>query len=93
MAELIGALLITFLISRGFRTVFRKKSPPVQMLAPHALTLLTTTVLGGFGMADGGPLQFRRAFLTYLLPVIVWLVVDLVRDYRRAKAASQPSQP
>lgn len=52
MAELIGALLITFLVSRVFNAVLRKKSPPVRMLVPHALTLLLATVLGGLGMAE-----------------------------------------
>lgn len=60
------------------------------MLGPHAVTLALITVLAGFGMADGGAPKFGRAFLAYLPAVVVGLIVDLVRDYRRTKAATQP---
>jgi ACR3 family arsenite efflux pump ArsB len=71
LADFIGALLITFVISRGFRRVFKRLGVLVRVAASHAATLALAVLIGGFGLADGGPPQFTSAFLQYAPAVAV----------------------
>jgi hypothetical protein len=88
----IGALVITFLISRLVRRfAFRQAAGADRVIGPNLATLVIATVLGAFGMADGGSPAFSRAFLRYILPVAIWTVVDAIRE-RRASSGKQ-SQP
>jgi hypothetical protein len=48
----------------------------------NAIALLIATLLGGFGMADGGPPQFqKKAFVSYLLAVLISYVWDVQGEY------------
>ncbi|WP_441967017.1 hypothetical protein [Microvirga sp. 2MCAF38] len=50
----------------------------------NGLTLFISTVLSAFGHADGADPNFQNAFAAYVIPQIIWLVIGLVREGRRA---------
>jgi hypothetical protein len=88
IASMMGALIPTALLAFFFEWTLRR---PIAATVPRVVTanvvsLAITTVIAGFGLADGGPPVFDRAFLQYLLPQAVWLVVMLILT-RRRKAA------
>jgi hypothetical protein len=41
------------------------------------MALVIATLIGGLGMADGGSPKFSNAFVGYLLPQAIWLVIWL----------------
>jgi hypothetical protein len=93
IGTLIGALLITFVVSRLLRRfAFRKVTGARKVLAPNIGALIVASIIGAFGMADGGSPAFGRAFLTYLLPVVIWTVVDAVRE-KQSATSTQPQPP
>ena len=86
IGSLIGALIITLLLSRVFRKwPFGRARGLMKAVGPNVLTLVLATVLGGFGNADGGSPQFLRAAGLYVLPVCLWTIVDLARGGRGGK--------
>ncbi len=71
LAFFVGALVITWAISRiTRRLLFRKSTGWVRAVGPNAVTLAVSAAFGGVGMADGGPPQFLLAFVRYLPPVL-----------------------
>jgi len=48
----------------------------------NAIALLIATLLGGFGIADGGPPEFqKKAFVSYLMTVLISYVWDVQGEY------------
>jgi hypothetical protein len=48
----------------------------------NAIALLIVALLGGFGIADGGPPEFqKKAFVSYLLAVLISYVWDVQGEY------------
>lgn len=91
IAFMLGGLIVTFLVSRLVRnTVLRKLPDPPRALASGAITLAITTVLGGFGMANGGKPNFVGPFALYFIPTAIWVVVDMWRDRHRAGSSDAP---
>ena len=84
LAEFLGALFITYFISRLFRLVFKAKHEPTRSVLAVGATLFLAVLLGGYGFADGGPPQFGHAIALYTPAVLLWLL----RDYVRAKKAA-----
>jgi hypothetical protein len=52
----------------------------VRVAASHAATLALAVLIGGFGLADGGPPQFTSAFLQYAPAVAVWSIYSCPID-------------
>jgi sugar phosphate permease len=84
-----GALIITLLVSRLFRRAFKGKVEPMRSVLAAAVTLILMVTLASFGMADGGPPRFGYAFTIYGPAVLLWFIVDCVRD-RRPKPQAPP---
>lgn len=82
LARLVGALVVTFLLSRLVRLGFRHRVGLTKHVAVHAVTLAIAAILGGFGMADGGDPAFGSALIGYLPAVLVWLGFDAFSDRR-----------
>jgi hypothetical protein len=83
-----GALVITLLVSRLFRRVWRSRPEPSRSLLAAGTTLLLAVALGAFGFAEGGRPRVGYALALYLPAVVVWLVMDVVRG---RKAAAPPA--
>ncbi len=81
LVVLAGAFVPCFLVSRLFLWLTRKWTGGGnwRVLACHAGSLAVATVLGGLGMADGGPFAGAQALQTYALPQLVLFIVDLWR--------------
>jgi hypothetical protein len=80
IGQFVGGLVATYLLSRlclWAAAKFNRSWPGI--LAAHGGSLALATIVAGYGYADGGPPQFFYAFSAYLLPQVVWLVVDLIR--------------
>ena len=77
LGALFGALVITLLVTRLFRRVWRSRPEPTRSLLAAGATFLLAAALGAFGFADGGPPRFGYAVALYLPPVVLWLIVDL----------------
>lgn len=79
IGQLVGAFIITFLLSRLALYLLRRWDGGTNKLAAaHGGTLAVSWVLSAFGHADGGPPDWS-AGIVYAVPVVVWFVVDLVR--------------
>ncbi len=80
IAFLIGALIGTFFVSRlALLAVKRMGYNAGRLFVGHAASFAAITVIGGYGFADGGEPQVLGAGLTYALPQLFWLAVDLLR--------------
>lgn len=84
IAAFAGGLVITFLVSRLVRVLFKSRPDPGRSLIAAGVTLVVAVVLGGFGFADGGAPKFGSSLALYLPAVLVWLAVDVLRA-RKAK--------
>lgn len=80
MAQLIGALLPTLLISRLILWLGKRMRGGAypDLIIAHAISLAICFVISAFGAADGGPPKWMAGF-AYLLPQLFWLIFDLVR--------------
>ena len=69
---LIGGLFLMIILMSIWRWVLSRWLS--GLLLPVVATISafsTATLIGGFGMADGGPPQFWLAFTKYLIPALV----------------------
>lgn len=83
---LLGALLPTGFLSRLFLWLLKRRDGGVlKLLVANLASLAVAAVIGGFGLADGGPFAGTRALALYALPQAVWLLIDLVMYWRRNK--------
>jgi hypothetical protein len=72
IAGFLGALLVTYLLMRLYRLVFKSLAWNSRTTAAFVATMITCTLLGGFGFAYGGQPVFAQAFFTYILPSVIW---------------------
>jgi len=80
LAEIIGALLPTFLISRFTLWLMRSWDGGAQrLIVAHSGALLISTLIGGMGMADGGAFAPVPAFLIYAPAQAIWFFADWLR--------------
>ena len=84
LAFLVGCLLGTYLLLRLLMLVCRKlrrrPNGALEIASMGILTLAVSTVVGGYGMKDGGPEPlFYHAFFTYYGPAMTVTVIELVR--------------
>lgn len=83
---MIGGLIPTFLISRLYLWLTKTWNGGVRRLyVVHGISLITTALIAGMGMADGGAFVPLKAFVLYVVPQSVWLIFDIFRS----KKASQ----
>jgi hypothetical protein len=88
---LVNVLLPTFLSSRLFLWLSRKRAPGVpRLLGVHLAALALCCLLEGLGNEYGVPSPFQKAFGDYLIPQIAWFVFDLAILAIRRKSAPQP---
>ncbi len=79
--SLIGGFVMVGLVSRVLeRTLFRKAVARVRILAPNVSALMLATVIGGLGMVNTRSSQFVQAFVGYLIPTVLWIIIDTVRE-------------
>lgn len=84
MIGMIGGLIPTYLISRLFLWLMKTWSGGSQKLfVAHGMSLVSVTLIGGIGMADGGAFAPIQALLTYFIPQAVCLIVDIVRNKKK----------
>ncbi len=74
MAELLGALLITYILTRAINSIAKKRTNPtkaalIAFLVVAAIALLITSVTMGIG----------KGFLIYVPCLVLWLIIDVVR--------------
>ena len=75
-------LIIVRLIVRALRKWVVRGADIGEIAIRNAIALLIATLLGGFGIADGGPPQFqKKVFVSYLLAVLTSYVWDVQGEY------------
>ena len=84
MGFYIGAFVILYLVSALIQLAFRDKKYTYQAVTISTLIALAIAVLlGGYGLSvDGGPV-FMEAFMNYLFPAVLVLIVNLIRVNRK----------
>jgi hypothetical protein len=86
----IGAIVGCFVFARGFRWIIRKvRGPGSWILASHTLAFITIVVIVGFNPIDGKAPNFMSSFLTYIIPQLLLVVVDLIQERRNVAAAQE----
>jgi hypothetical protein len=85
----IGGLVGMFLLSRLTLWLFKQLGDnEKRILAAHATAYAIAVTAGGFGFASGGSPRFLYSGGLYVIPTLIWLVVDLLGlKGRRAKQA------
>jgi hypothetical protein len=92
LGQFTGALAATFVISRLLLWIMRSwRVGVVRYLTVHVLALAVASLLGGMGMADEGSFAPATAATVYMLPQLVWLVVDLARTSSNVRKSEAPS--
>jgi hypothetical protein len=92
LPQLIGSFIGVALFSRAFGWLYAKRfHGPPSAVGLHLFTLAFATVIGGLGLADGGPPQFAAAFEMYLIPSVCFMLWD--RRTEQAAASVAPSPP
>lgn len=88
MGYLLGALVILYLVSRLVLLAFKeRKSSYRAVLVSDAIALATASFIAGYGNADDGAPNFAKAFVDYLVPALLIVMVDLFRVSRFRKIA------
>ena len=82
VAELLGALVPTFLISRLFLWLTKRWSGIGRLVVVHLVSGAVACTLSALGHADGGALNWTYSYV-YLGAQLVWFVVDVFRDRRK----------
>ena len=78
MGFIVGGLIAISVLMLIWRWVLRRWLSGVLLpIVATAAAFATATLIGGFGLADGGPPQFWLAFVNYLIPAIVVAVVTV----------------
>ncbi|WP_112663810.1 hypothetical protein [Microvirga flavescens] len=94
VGQFFGGLMILGLVTQLLmRTLKRWNSDVPGILTANGLLLFIATILGGFGMADGGEPVFREAFANYVLPQLAVLGFSFWqwnRFYREVVSAVKP---
>lgn len=108
MAEIGGALFVTFIVFRlagwiWYRALAHVEPPPKRANLAVALATVATvglgTIAGAYGLADGGAPQYARAFLPYSLAGVAWGVAewikvrDTVKELGGGSATAAPADP
>jgi hypothetical protein len=82
VAELLGALIPTFLISRLFLWLTKRWSGIGRLAFVHLVSGVLACVLSALGNADGGSMNWTSSYI-YVGAQLVWFVVDAFRDRRK----------
>ena len=91
LAFSVGGLVAAYLLLRLLLIVCRKlrrgPNPEIEIASMGILALAVCTVIGGYGMQDGGPEPvFHQAFYLYFGPAMAATVIELVRVAIEARA-------
>ena len=83
----IGGVVAMLLLSRLTLWIFKKLGDNERrIISAYLLAYGIAVLIGGMGYADGGPPRFLYAAGVYIVPALLWLVVDLLAlKGRRAK--------
>jgi hypothetical protein len=88
-----GALVAAGVVRLFFIWLLRKWNGSYwKALATNALSLAVITLVAGWGLADGGEPVYAQAFMSYVIPQIVWLAFDLGRASRDRKVIPTPQE-
>ena len=82
MLMILGGLIPTYVLSRLFLFLVRKAfsvRDVIQIAIAHSSSLVTATVIGGFGLSSGGEPLFIQALLTYIIPQMIWVIFDMYK--------------
>ena len=78
MGFIVGGLLAMSVLMLIWRWVLSRWLSDILLpIVATAGAFVTAILVGGFGLADGGPPQFWLAFVNYLIPAIVVGVVGV----------------
>ena len=91
LASLVGGLMGTYVLLRLLmlvcRNLRRRSNGAPEIAGMGILTWAFFTVVGGYGMKDGGPEPlFYQAFFKYYGPAMVVTVIELVRLTAKARS-------
>lgn len=83
---LVGGCIASYLVLRLVMLAFRsRKYETPSILLSGLIVLAAVTLVGGYGMKDGGPSPlFLQAFAAYLPAVLLALVIELARTRHRS---------
>lgn len=85
LAQLFGAFVITFLLSRQAMTMLNRWYGGLHLLAAaHGSTLVLAWIVTALGTAEAGAPQWSAGAI-FLLPSLVWLVMDVSRMHEEMK--------
>ena len=81
LPQFIGSCVSAYLFLRLVMLAFRsRKFQTSNILISGLIVLTAVTVIGGYGLKDGGPSPlFLPAFISYLPAVLLVLVIELTR--------------
>jgi hypothetical protein len=88
MAELLGAFVLVFLLTRIGLRLAREVPNPRRLLLSHGGAWLFAGTLYGFGAADGGPFQ-TTGYIIYGIPAAVLALGDYFRIKRKEVAPAE----
>jgi len=93
LGSIVGALLITYLLSSVAMWAFRRMGDtPARLFAAFGAAFLVMFVLSGFGSADGGPFNPWQNLPFYAAGFAVWLIVQWFGMRQRvARSKTTPS--
>ncbi len=74
MAELIGALIITYILTRAVNSMAKKRTNPKKAaLIAFFILAVVALLVTSFTMGIG------KGFIIYIPCLMLWLIIDLVR--------------
>ena len=74
MAELVGALIITYILTRAVNSMAKKRTNPTKAaLITFFIVAAVALLLTSFTMSIG------KGFIIYIPCLMLWLIIDLVR--------------
>ena len=94
MGQLIGALIAAFLLTSLYKKLAKKfLEEPKLTLVAVALAAITATVIGAFGMANGGSPQWGASASVYISAHIIYLAIVMTKmsfaNKKAEKAAAE----